>query len=218
MISVAGFREHFPSQGEKIIVYDDEGREYPTKMHKEVARIDGLTQWYRNHPTAKIGDTIVITVNPDKSVILSLKKEVDIYKVEEIEEEVSTIEMVPCMEGLLEDFLEKNLEYIENGLNLYHDEDGVPGRQYSTDVGPIDLLCRDMEGNFVILEIKKERGSDRTIGQITRYMGWVKEKLANNKDVRGIIIAHEKDRKLEYSLSVLNNIEVKYYRILLEFI
>jgi hypothetical protein len=50
LIYVSGIREHFPSRGEKIIVYivyDDEGKEYNTKMHSTVARIDGLTSWYK---------------------------------------------------------------------------------------------------------------------------------------------------------------------------
>ena len=218
LISVAGIRENFPSPSEKIIVYDDEGREYITKMHSSAARIDGLTDWYKNHSNAEIGDTVVVTINPDKSIKLSLKKETKIYTEDEHEKELSAIEIVPSMERLLEDFLEKNLKHIESDLKLFYDENGVPGRQYSTDVGIVDLLCIDKDEKFVILEIKKEKGSDKTIGQLTRYMGWVKEKLANNKEVRGIIIVHEIDEKLEYSASVLSNVEVKYYKIDLKFV
>lgn len=218
LVSVAGFKEYFPGPGEKIIIYDDEGRKYIKKMHSSVARIDGLTNWYKNHSTAEIGDSVVITINPDKSIKLSLKKEPKIYTEEESEKESSVVEIVPRMEQLLEDFLEKNLEHLEKGLKLYHDDNGIPGRQYSTDVGIIDLLCIDKDKKFVILEIKKEKGSDKAIGQITRYMGWVKENLANNKEVRGIVIVHEIDKKLDYSASVLISVEVKYYKIDLRFI
>ena len=218
LVSVAGIREYFPGPCEKIIVYDDEGREYIKKMHSTAARIDGLTDWYKNHSTAEIGDSVVITINPDKSIKLSLKKNPKIYAKEESEEEPSVVEIVPSMEQLLEDFLEKNLEHLEKGLKLYHDDNDIPGRQYSTDVGIIDLLCIDKDNKFVILEIKKERGSDKAIGQITRYMGWVKENLASNKEVRGIVIVHEIDKKLDYSASVLKNVEVKYYKINLKFI
>jgi len=218
LVSVARIRENFPGPSENIIVYDDQGKKYTTKMHSSAARIDGLTEWYKNHPTAKIGDTVVISINPDKSIRLSLKKETKIHMEDEHEKELSVIEIVPSMERLLEDFLEKNLEHVESDLKLFHDENGVPGRQYSTDVGIIDLLCIDKDQKFVILEIKKEKGSDRTIGQLTRYMGWVKEKLADNEEVRGIIIVHEIDEKLEYSASVLSNVEVKYYKIDLKFV
>jgi len=218
LISVAGIREYFPGLTEEIIVYDDEGIKYITKMHSSAARIDGLTDWYKNHHTVKIGDSVVITINPDKSIKLSLKKEAEIYTEEKREEELSAIEIVPSMERLLEDFLEKNLEHIEKGLKLYHDENDIPGRQYPTDVGTIDLLCVDNDKNFVVIEIKKEKGSDKTIGQITRYMGWVKENLASNKKVLGIIIVHAIDEKLEYSASVLSDVEVKYYKIDLKFV
>ena len=218
LVSVAGVREYFPGPREKVIVYDDEGRKYITKMHSSAARIDGLTDWYKNHSTAEIGDSIEITINPDKSIKLSLKKEPKIYTEEESEEESSAVEIVPSMEQLLEDFLEKNLNHLEKGLKLYHDDDGIPGRQYSTDIGIIDLLCIDKDNNFVILEIKKGKGSDKVVGQITRYMGWIKENLANNKVVRGIVIVHEIDKKLDYSASVLRNVEIRYYKINLEFI
>jgi RecB family endonuclease NucS len=101
---------------------------------------------------------------------------------------------------------------------LYYDEKKIPGRQYPTDIGTIDLLCIDKDQTFVIIEIKKEKGSDKTIGQITRYMGWVKQNLANNQEVRGIIVVHEVDKRLEYSASVLSNVEIKYYKIDLKFI
>jgi len=74
LISVAGIREYFPSPGEKIIVYDGEGREYITKTHSSAARIDGLTDWHKNHPTAEIGDTVVIAINSDKSIKSSQRK------------------------------------------------------------------------------------------------------------------------------------------------
>jgi len=218
LISVAGVRENFPAPGEKIIVYGDEGREYITKMHSSAARIDGLTDWYKNHPTAEIGDTVVIEINPDKSIKLSLKKEMQVQTEEELEKKQSEAEILPGMERLLEDFLEKNLEQIEKDLKLYHDEKGIPGRQYPTDVGIIDLLCVDNNKKFVVIEIKKEKGSDKTIGQITRYMGWVKKNLADNQQVRGIVIVHDVDERLEYSSSVLSNIEIKYYKIDLKFV
>jgi len=217
LISVSGIRDYFPAPGDKIVVYDDEGRKYVTKMHSSAARIDGLTVWYNNHP-AQIGDNVSIVVNPDKSIKLCLKKESQTQLQEEADEELSAVEIPPSMERLVEDFLALNLDHIEKGLKLYKDEKGVPGRQYPTDIGIIDLLCVDKDNKFVIIEIKKEKGSDKTIGQITRYMGWVKQKLSNNQQVQGIIIVHEVDKKLEYSASVMSDIKIKYYKIDLKFV
>ena len=184
-------------------------------MHSSAARIDGLTSWFKNHNT-KIGDAVVIKLNQDGSINLSLKKETITPSVKEAMPE---IEIVPSMEKLLEDFLERNLEHIEKGLKLYKDNSDVPGRQFSTDVGIIDLLCLDKNNNFVVLELKKEMGSDKVVGQITKYMSWVKNNLAkSNQQVRGIIIVHEIGEDLEYSVSVTNNVEIRYFRIYLKFI
>jgi len=73
LVSVAGIREYFPPPNEEIIVYDDEERKHVTKMHSSAARIDGLTEWHKNHPV-EIGDIVTITINPDKSIKLSQER------------------------------------------------------------------------------------------------------------------------------------------------
>jgi RecB family endonuclease NucS len=218
LISVSGIREYFPQVGEKVVLVDEEGKQYDTRMHKTAARIDGLTDWHKTHQT-KVGDIVTININPDKSVKLSVRREGQTPQQEsESEDEPLATEIVPDLERLVEDFLEKNLNHVEKGLVLYKDENKIPGRQYSTDIGTIDLLCLDKNKDFVVIEIKRDKGSDATVGQITRYMGWVKQKLANKQPVRGIIIAHEREIKLEFSASVVSSIEIKYYKIDLRFV
>lgn len=121
------------------------------------------------------------------------------------------------MERELENFLINNLRLIEDGLELYVDEYGKGGRHYQTDVGEIDFLCKK-ENNFVIIELKKGRESDKVVGQISRYMGWVRENLSNNNIVRGIIIVHDFDPKLKYAVLAHDNLELKYYEIQIRFI
>ena len=99
-------------------------------------------------------------------------------------------------EKMLEDFLEYNLHCLENGLVLT-----PKGRQYRTPVGSIDLLARDNRGKYVVIELKKGRTSDRVLGQLGRYIGWVKENLyVKKKQVRGIIVGKEIDRKMMYAM------------------
>ena len=71
--------------------------------------------------------------------------------------------------------------------------------QYPTSVGYIDILCKDKKGNFVVLELKRDKSSDRTVGQIQRYMVWVEENLAGDNAVRGIIVVKEADDQMRYS-------------------
>lgn len=120
-----------------------------------------------------------------------------------------------ALESHLRDYLAKNLSQInglENKLSLYTEEnrDGV---EYQTDVGPIDILALDNDGNFVVLELKLGRGPDAALGQILRYMGWVSKHLANGKNVRGIIVAAEIPKKLKYAITQTPSVSVMEYEL-----
>ncbi len=126
------------------------------------------------------------------------------------------------MEKYLEEFIEANFDKIDFGakLELYQDEEHR-GRQYPTQIGRIDLLAVDKEKKeFLVMELKKGRSSDEVIGQILRYMGWVKEELAvedfNDYNVSGVIILKKKDDKLEYALKVVSNVKVFLYTVSFE--
>jgi len=132
---------------------------------------------------------------------------------ERTSEGVESMEFV--MEKYLEEFIEANFARINFGakLELYQDEENS-GRQYSTPIGNIDLLAVDKEKKeFVVLELKKGRSSDVVIGQILRYMGWVKENLAKDWEVKGIIIVKEKDERLEYALKLMANVGLFKYNV-----
>jgi hypothetical protein len=127
-------------------------------------------------------------------------------------------EMEFVLEKYLEEFIVDNWDKIDFGeiLYIYKDKDGNIGKQYYTeDVGYIDILAQDGNKNFVIMELKKGRKNDEVIGQVLRYMGWVRENLAKkNEDVKGYIIVGEKDKKLEYALKEISNkVQVKLYNI-----
>ncbi len=62
--------------------------------------------------------------------------------------------------------------------------------------------------------MKKGRASDLVIGQIQRYMGFVKEELAEeNQKVKGIIIALEPDLRIKRALTVISNIDLYIYKV-----
>jgi len=137
-----------------------------------------------------------------------------------ISKEKESMEFV--MEKYLEEFIEANFNKIDFGakLDLYQDEENT-GRQYPTPVGNIDLLAIDRnKKEFVVIELKKGRSSDVVVGQVLRYMGWIKEHLAVNDydqyNVRGIIISKEKDDRLEYALKMLPKVNVFLYLVSFE--
>ena len=122
-----------------------------------------------------------------------------------------------ALEMHLEEFLVKNWHHTE--LSKKYDileEDGeLVGQQYPSDTGPIDILAVSKnKKELLVVELKKGRVSDVVIGQIQRYMGYVKEELAEkNQTVRGVIIALEDDVRLRRALSVTQNIDFYTYKV-----
>jgi restriction system protein len=120
------------------------------------------------------------------------------------------------LEKYLEDFIVSNFDKIFRGeLKIYVDDEGNDGQQYDTDVGSIDILATEAPSkSFVVIELKKGRPSDEVVGQILRYMGWVKKNLCTSgQEVKGLVICREPDQKLTYALEVASNIDVRYYRV-----
>ena len=60
-------------------------------------------------------------------------------------------------------------------------------REYPTDIGPVDLLCRDAEGNAIAVEIKR-RGEIAGVEQLTRYLQFLNQDPAL-APVRGVLAA-----------------------------
>jgi RecB family endonuclease NucS len=86
------------------------------------------------------------------------------------------------VEAHLQVLLAANPTVIAEGLRLVR-------REYPTDIGPVDLLCRDVYGRAVAIEIKR-RGEIDGVEQLTRYLDFL------NRDpllrpVRGVFVAQE---------------------------
>jgi len=120
------------------------------------------------------------------------------------------------LEKYLEEFIVSNFDTIFKGtLKIYEDAAGADGQQYPTDIGPIDILALEPRSDsFVVIELKKGRPSDQVIGQILRYMGWVKKNLCKDAQaVKGLVICRDPDPKLSYALEMTSNIDVRYYSV-----
>lgn len=110
------------------------------------------------------------------------------------------------LEEDLRKYLARCPEVLEKGLELVEDR--------STPAGQLDLLFRDEKGDYVVVETKRRSSSDAVVGQLLRYIAGVREKYGKN--VRGIIVLYEPDKKLEYSVKGAGNIGIKYYRMRFE--
>jgi RecB family endonuclease NucS len=67
-----------------------------------------------------------------------------------------------------------------------------------------------------VVELKRGRGSDAVVGQVSRYMGWVKENLAGSHRVFGIILAADADEEMRYAVAAHPNLLARYFAIKLE--
>ncbi len=80
------------------------------------------------------------------------------------------------------DFLVKNLDFVEPGLKLI-------SREFETNVGSIDLLCEDKDGNLVVIEVKRGQAGPEAVHQLKRYVEHMQKTTGRN--VRGILVAQD---------------------------
>ncbi|MBM9606749.1 DUF1016 family protein [Desulfopila inferna] len=114
----------------------------------------------------------------------------------------------------LQNFLAKNLSLIEPGLSLYIEEE-ISGIEFPVGNRFIDILAIDIDKNYVVIELKVSRGYDRVVGQILRYMAWIRKNHAEeSQKVRGIIIAREISDDLLLACSETNSIGLFEYNLL----
>ena len=122
-----------------------------------------------------------------------------------------------ALETHLEDFLLKNWNNTSLGdeYEIVEEEGELIGQQFPTDTGAIDILAVSKDKKtLLVIELKKGRASDRVVGQILRYMGFVKDELAEpDQKVKGLIIALEDDQRIRRALAVTQHIEFYRYEI-----
>ena len=88
--------------------------------------------------------------------------------------------------GLVKDGVEKHLqELLANRCEVLGEGWTLVQREYFTDIGPVDLLCRDATGAHVLVEIKRHAEIDG-VEQLTRYLQRVSTVLG---EVRGVLAA-----------------------------
>ena len=117
-------------------------------------------------------------------------------------------------EADLRNYLSKNLPIIEPGLKLYEDEEGINGIEFPAGGRFVDILAVDSNGDFVVIELKVSRGDDRVVGQLMRYMAWIRRNLADaNQNVRGVIVAREISEDLLLACSLLDGVQLFEYKL-----
>jgi endonuclease len=86
------------------------------------------------------------------------------------------------VEAHLQELLAAEPRSIAEGFTLVR-------REYPTDVGPVDLMCRDANGMAVAIEVKR-RGEIDGVEQLTRYLEFL-NRDPQLRPVRGVFVAQE---------------------------
>lgn len=114
----------------------------------------------------------------------------------------------------LQSYLVKNLHSIERGLTLYEDEEDIKGVEFPAGNRYIDILALDKDNNYVVIELKVSKGYDRVVGQLLRYMNWIKKHHAEpQQKVRGVIVARHISEDLILACSGLENVQLYEYEM-----
>lgn len=122
------------------------------------------------------------------------------------------------LERHLHDFMRDNWRRIplSKEWELYEEDGDLAGYEYDTkEIGRIDLLARHKtKPHWLIIELKRNQTCDDTVGQVLRYMGWVRSKLAAPNDViEGLIVAHDTDPRLRYALQMADGVRLMLYKV-----
>jgi endonuclease len=131
-------------------------------------------------PLMWMSPPVRLTEEPDRWIVAGAKGETLTISIAEVLSDTShDLGVDP---GLQKDGVEAHLQMliaadpccVEDGLVLVR-------REHPTDIGPVDLLCRDADGRAVAIEIKR-RGEIDGVEQLARYV----ERLDRDPHLRGI--------------------------------
>jgi hypothetical protein len=86
------------------------------------------------------------------------------------------------VEAHLQELLAEQPHWCGEGFRLVR-------REWPTDIGPVDLMCRDEDDGWVAVEIKRV-ATIEAVEQLTRYLARIREDPAM-ADVRGVLAAQQ---------------------------
>ena len=92
--------------------------------------------------------------------------------------------------GLEKDGVERHLqEALADRPDFLEEELRLVRREWQTEIGPVDLMCRDCDGGWVAVEIKRV-GTIDAVEQLTRYLAFIRSDTAK-AECRGILAAQQ---------------------------
>jgi RecB family endonuclease NucS len=125
----------------------------------------------------------------DRLVVRKLKTE-DVLEIRLAEVLSDVVHDMGESAALQKDGVERHLqEELAAAPSALGEELTLVKREWPTEVGPVDLMCRDEDGAWVAVEIKRI-GTIEAVEQLTRYLGFIREDPAKAA-CRGILAAQK---------------------------
>lgn len=130
----------------------------------------------------------VLVEEPGRWTVTNPKGERLSITIEEVLHDIS--EELGDAPALVKDGVEAHLqELLAADCTVFGDGWSLIRREYPTDIGPVDLLCRDCDGGVIAVEVKR-RGEIDGVEQLARYL----ERLrldSRNDGIRGLFVAQQ---------------------------
>jgi RecB family endonuclease NucS len=125
----------------------------------------------------------------ERLIVRKLKTE-DVLEIELVEVLSDVVHDMGESAALQKDGVERHLqEELAAAPSALGEELTLVKREWATEVGPVDLMCRDEDGAWVAVEIKRV-GTIEAVEQLTRYLGFIRADPAKSA-CRGILAAQK---------------------------
>ena len=181
----------------------------------------GIGYWYPYFTTKNNSrDNKDINVNfiiPHFNLEILNKIKGNLPKIENFQEKLESFDHTKKSSGNLinyevthdqiKDFIAAEPDTLEEGWFLVK-------KEYKTgSVGDIDVLFKNREDDFLVIEVKKETTGYEPVGQILSYINWIKNNLADeNTKVRGIIVCGNIHPQLKSAFNEANNPDLQVWK------
>jgi hypothetical protein len=112
-------------------------------------------------------------------------------------------------------------ELLEPGFSGYVDDEGADaGAGFETEVGEIDLLARNADGELVVVMVVEGGAAAEAVTGVLLRMGWVSKHVpdAENAGVRGIVLLEDAGDDLGYTAAAVSDrIDFRTWRMQISF-
>jgi RecB family endonuclease NucS len=195
---------------DKIIVggLADSAKKYPTMWTNKEESRSWAKSWLDAGRRASLdvkGKRVVFTLD---SSLEPSELAADVVDESTPQELTEYVESSLSLERDLEDQIVSHLDALEPGLTLV-------SRQVRSDVGILDLLAKDRDGQTVIIELKAGEAKDSSIGQIARYVGWYSEKEGTTP--RAILVASGFPQPVRWAAKAIPGLRLVTYQVQFNF-